>query len=296
MPPVRSSIISDVLKFALSFFVCLLLFFLTLFVYTKSAGPLPFRVDSVTTQKTDSFFVTGTGKSSIKPDKGIVRVGVTATGKTADEAKSKMNEVVNKVTPALKGLGIAEGDIKTENFSVYPNNNEVRPVDAEIKPSVMEGPATTAPAGPKIAMPAPPVATSVPDPNGRVTSYTANTTLVITVRRIENANKIIDTSLSLGANEMGGITFDNTDTTAAENDARTKAIAEAKQKALTASQAAGFKLGKLMNYQENSNGVGMYYDKAMPISVSARPESEPTQVQPGENEISMTVTLSYEVL
>jgi uncharacterized protein YggE len=285
MPSVHSALFRDILKLSITFFVCLLLFFLTLFVYTKAAGPLPFRVDSVTTQKTDSFLVTGTGKSSIKPDKGTVRLGVNATGKTADEAKSKMNEVINKVNASIKGLGIEAADIKTENFSVYPNRDDV------IKPMVMEAPDDSR----TTIAPAPPATSTPPDPDEKATSYTANTTLVITVRQVDLANKVIDTASSQGANQMGGVQFDNTDTTAAENDARTKAIADAKQKAQTAAQAAGFTLGKLMNYQENSGG-NVIYDKAMPMAVSGRAESEPTQIEPGQNEVSMTVTLSYEVL
>lgn len=278
MPPVRSPLVHDVLKFSLSFLICLILFFLTFFLYTKAAGPLPFKVDSISTQKLDNFYVTGTGKSSIKPDKGTVRVGVNSTGKTADEAKSKMNEVINRVSSALKALGISEADIKTENLSVYPIYNDVKPLVMQV-PELM------------------PVGTTPPNPDGKATSYNGNTTIVITVRKIDLANQVIDTATAQGANQLGGVQFDNTDTTAAENDARIKAIADAKQKAQTAAQAAGFKLGKLLNYQENAGGNVAYYDKAMPMAASGRAEdSAPTQIEPGENEVSMTVTLSYEVL
>lgn len=44
------------------------LFFILLFLYTKLAGPIPFSVNSVTTNKSDSFEVSGEGSVSVPPD------------------------------------------------------------------------------------------------------------------------------------------------------------------------------------------------------------------------------------
>lgn len=243
---------------------------LSLFVYTKLAGPIPFSVNSVTTQKTDSFSVTGEGRAFIKPDKATVRLGVTADAPTADEAKNKMNGAINKVTAAIKGLGIDEKNIKTENLNVYPSYNNVRPL-----------PATE------------PAAVPDRDLNSQVTSYIGNTNIVVTVDQIDLANQVIDVGTQNGANQVGGVQFDNQDTTAAENEARQAAVAAAKAKAEIAAQTAGFQLGKLINYQENNGGGGPLYYAAK--AEDARSAPVPTQVNPGENEIVLTVTLSYEV-
>lgn len=242
-----------------------------LFVYTKVAGPIPFSITSVTTQQSEAFSVTGEGRSSIKPDKATVRLGVVADGPTADAAKNKMNEVINKVTAEIKALGIQDKDIKTENISVYEDYNN-RPVMAE-----------------KIGATQP-----VPDPNSKATSYRANTTLVINASQIDLANKIIDVGTKNGVNQLGGVQFDNTDKAAAENDARVKAVADAKAKAEIAAKTAGFKLGKIINYSEGNGGGGtlMYAAKAGDNSTS----NQKTELQPGENEVTMSVTLSYEVL
>lgn len=244
---------------------------LSLFVYTKLAGPIPFSVNSITTQKSDSFSVTGEGKASIKPDKATLRLGVIADGSTADIAKNKMNEVINQVTAELKSLGIAEKDIKTENLNVYENYDN-RPLPAE-----KAGTATPA----------------VQDPNSRAVSYRANTTLVVTVSQIDLANQVIDVGTKNGINQIGGVEFDNADKTKAENEARIKAVANAKAKAETAAQAAGFTLGKIINYQEGMGGGGpVMYGKTMDAAV---PAASKTELNPGENEVVINVTLSYEV-
>lgn len=245
---------------------------LSLFVYTKLAGPIPFSVTSTTTQKSDSFSVTGEGKASIKPDKATVRLGVVADGATADIAKNKMNEVINNVTAQLKALGIAEKDIKTENISVNENYDN-RPVQVD-----------------KVDASTPPVR----DPNSRATSYRANTNLVITANQIDLANKAIDVGSKNGINQLGGVEFDNADKSAAENEARIKAVADAKAKADTAAKAAGFSLGKIINYSEGRNGSSpMAYGKAMDAQTNAG--NTRTELNPGENEVVMSVTLSYEV-
>lgn len=248
--------------------------FIAVFAYTKLAGPIPFSVNSVSTQKTDSFSVTGEGKASIKPDKAVVRLGVTADGSTADEAKNKMNQTNNKVTAAIKALGVAEKDIKTEYLNVNQN--------FDVRPMTLTQPAD-----------APVTAPIAKDPNSRATSYIANINLVITLTDVELANRVIDTATQNGANQIGGIEFNNLDTTEAENEARQKAVADAKKKAEMAAVTAGFTLGKLINYQENGGGSNP------PIMYAAKAEdsrsSEQTQVQSGENEISVTVTLFYEV-
>ncbi len=243
----------------------------SLFVYTKLAGPIPFSVTSTTTQKSDAFSVTGEGKASITPDKATVRLGVIADGATADVAKNKMNEVINKVTTELKALGIADKDIKTENLNVYENYDN-RPLPAE-----------------KVVTPP-----AVQDPNSRAVSYRANTTLVVVAGKIDLAEKVIDVGTKNGINQIGGVQFNNVDKTNAENEARIKAVADAKAKAETAAKAAGFNLGKIINYQEGGRGESpLMYNKTM--TAGSNQDSAQTELNPGENEVVMTVTLSYEV-
>lgn len=255
-----TSIMLDVLKVGLSFFLCLVLFFFMLFSYTKLAGPLPFSVTSTTNQKSDAFNVTGTGKASAKADSATVRLGVTTSNaQTAEAARDQINQSINKVSSAIKALGVAESDIKTENFNINPNYDYS------------------------------------PSGNQKITGYMGNTNMVVKVKNTDLANKVIDTATANGANQIGGVTFDTLDQTAAETEARQKAIEDAKKKAQVAATAAGFKLGKLLNYNEGMGGgiQPMMYDR---VALSATPEKAPTMLEEGQNEITVTVTLSYEIL
>ncbi|TSC86641.1 MAG: hypothetical protein G01um10147_853 [Microgenomates group bacterium Gr01-1014_7] len=234
----------------------ILTFFVLLFIYTKFLGPIPFSVNSVTTTKSTTFDVTGEGKVIVKPDVAMVNVGVRTQSQTVDEAQTQMDSSINKVPQALKDLGVDPKDIQTTNYNINPDYD------------FSKG-------------------------SQKIKGYTASTTLSVKVRSIDKVNSIIDAATANGANEVSGVSFDIDDKTKAQNEAREKAVAEAKKKAEEASKIAGFKLGKIINYSENfGEGPG-------PISLRAigalGAEDTKTQVELGSSEITVTVTLSYEI-
>lgn len=89
--------------------------------------------------------------------------------------------------------------------------------------------------------------------------------------------------------------FEVDDKTKAENEARQKAVAEAKAKAENAARVAGFSLGKIVNYNESFGG----YPGPIPMMVKAEgmggADRAPTQIETGSSQIVITVSLSYEI-
>lgn len=236
----------------------IVLFFILLFAYTKLAGPIPFSVNSVTTTKSDTFSVSGEGKVTMVPDIAVVSAGVTAQGATVTKVQQEINTKINAVNAAVKKLGIDEKDIKTSYYNISPTYDYSASTQ-------------------------------------RITGYQAHSNLTIKVRKIDTVNGVIDAATAQGANEVGGVRFDVDDKTKAENQAREQAVADAKAKAEAAAKAAGFKLGKVINYNE---GDGSAPRPVMYDAVKAMPEAgggAPTQVEPGTSEVSVNVTLSYEI-
>ncbi len=230
-------------------------FFLALFIYTKLIGPLPLSINSVNTTKSDLFTVTGEGEVNIKPDIVIIRVGVQSSGNTVSNAQERLNIDINAVSDSIKQLNVADEDIQTENYNIYPNYDNTNPQ--------------------------------------RIVNYTANSNLVIKVRDLDKANNILDTAISNGANQVGSISFEVDDKSEAENEARKEAVAKAKMKASLASQIAGFKLGRIINYSESFEGFPI----PMPLQErSLIKEDVATQIEHGSNEVKVSVTLSYEII
>lgn len=237
--------------------VWLVVFFVLLFAYTKTVGPLPFSVNQVTTQKSTTFDVTGMGKVTAKPDLAAITAGISVQAQTVKSAQDQINGVINKISESLKQNGVDSKDIQTINYSIYPTYD-------------------------------------YSNASQKIIGYTATTSLLIKVRNLDNINNVIDTVTANGANQVTGISFDIDDKTKLQNEAREKAVDEARKKAADASRIAGFRLGKIINYSENQQG----FDRPMPLAVGALEKATggpSTQVEPGSSEVTVNVTLSYEI-
>lgn len=234
----------------------IIVFFLCLFAFTKFAGPIPLSLSSVTTTKSDTFSVSGEGKVSMIPDIAVVDIGVAAEGSTVSQVQQQLNQNMNAISNSIKRIGVDSKDIKTSNNNISPT------YDYQSSPA-------------------------------RIKGYQANSNLTIKVRKIDSANAVIDAATANGANRIDGISFDVDDKTKATNLAREEAVKDAKSKAQAAAKAAGFRLGKIINYSEGG-GAGprpIMLEKSAMLADSGAP----TQVEPGSSELIVNVTLSYEI-
>lgn len=238
--------------------IVIFVFFILLFVYTKIAGPIPFSVSSVTTQKSDTFNVTGEGKSILKPDTASITAGISVQAQTVKAAQDQINSTINRVSEAVKKIGVDSKDIQTANYNVYPTYD----YSGSTK---------------------------------RITGYSASTNLSIKVRNLDSINNVIDAATENGANQVSGLSFDADDKTEAENDAREKAVAEAKSKAEQAARIAGFRLGRIINYSENFGGFPQPISIMRGLAKEAGAPAPDTQVEPGSQDVTVVVTLSYEI-
>ena len=233
----------------------ILFIFLGLFIYTKSVGPIPFSVNSITTTKTNLFSITGVGKATGIPDTAQISVGVTKTASTVASAQEQTNTTTNKIIEDLKKLGIEEKNIKTINYSVNPNYDFG---------------------------------------GGRqnITGYTVTQTLEVNISPIDIANKTIDAATLDGANLLGGVsfTFDDKTRKELEEKAREEAVKTAKEKAENLAKATGIRLGRIVDVQESTG----FEPRPIMMQALEAEKTENTQLQPGENSITINITLSYE--
>lgn len=234
-------------------------FFVLFVVYTQLVGPIPLHITSISTQKVDSFSVSGEGKADAIPDIAVVNAGVMVQGSSVKDVQTRLNTTINAVSEAVKKLDVDGKDIQTSNYSIYPNYD-------------------------------------YSTGNQRITGYQASTSLVIKVRNIDDVNAVIDAATANGANNIGGVSFNVADKEKAENEAREIAVSQARKKAEDAASIAGFRLGKVVNYGES---FGAYPGPIMPLyakDMAVRESAGATQVEPGSSEIKVTVTLTYEIL
>ncbi len=233
-------------------------FFVALFLYVKLAGPVPFSVNSVSTTKTNLFSATGTGKATAVPNTALLYLGVTKTSPTVLDAQNQVNTIANNLVSDLKSLGVEEKNIKTTNYSVSPDYDYSQ---------------------------------------GKQTAkgYTVTQSMEVRIKPIEKANSAIDAATKNGANMVGSITFILDDETKKElqNKARKDAVKDAKEKAESLANAAGLRLGRIIDVQENG-GYQPFTERIMMAAPGGGETDTKTELNPGENTIETTVTLSYE--
>ncbi len=234
--------------------------FIGLFLFVKFAGPLPFSVTSVTTTKDRLFTVEGQAEATAIPDSALISFGVTKDATSVQQAKDEVNKITNQITEDIKKLGVEVKDIKTTNYSVNPQ------YDYAFGKQQLRG-------------------------------YTISADMQVKLKPIDQANKAIDLATKLGATNVGGVQFvlEDSKQKALENQARKEAIDNAKEKAKSLADAAGIKLGRIIDIQENG-GVQPPVRYALMKSMDAAGEEQKpaTELSPGENKISVSITLSYE--
>ena len=136
--------------------------------------------------------VNGTGQVFLSPDIAYIYVGVHTEEDTAAEAVAVSNEETQKVIEALKEAGIAAKDIRTTNFSIWPNQQYS------------------------------------PDGQPLGTRYVVDNSVFVTVRKLDNLGDLLDAAVEAGANSINSIQFDVSDKTEALKKAREEAVKNAK--------------------------------------------------------------------
>ncbi|AJC80335.1 hypothetical protein IE4803_CH03161 [Rhizobium etli bv. phaseoli str. IE4803] len=164
--------------------------------------------------------VTGDGESPMAPDMAIVTLSVVKQAKTAREALDENNKAMKDVLDSLKSGGIAERDLQTSGFSIQPQYNYPQPVDGQQQQPQLIG-------------------------------YQTINAVTVRLRDLAKLGQVIDQSVTLGINQGGDIQFTNDKPEAALEEARKNAVVEAVKKAKTLSEAAGVKLGRIIEINEN---------------------------------------------
>jgi uncharacterized protein YggE len=200
--------------------------------------------------------VSGNGTVYLTPDIAYIYVGVNTDDPDIAKAVSQNNTQTQALVDALKNNGIAAADIQTSNFSVYYNN----------------------PSSGKL-------------PDLTTDSYfTVNNTVYITVRDLTKLGSLLNTAVSAGANNINSITFDVADKTAAMTQARQKAMANASDLADELAKTASVKLGDIQSITYSDNSPMPYY--GMGGGGAAAPNVS-VPIQPGQTQISVTVSVTY---
>jgi uncharacterized protein YggE len=200
-----------------------------------------------------SISVTGEATVSVPPDLAEIDGGVTSEAKTAREASEANNTAMGKVLQALKGAGIEAKDIQTSRLSQQPQSAPNR-----------SGPSAIA-------------------------GYRASNRVTIRVRDVSKVANVIDTLVGAGANEIGGINFVVSQASKLLDEARERAVADARRKAEIYAKAASVTLGAPLSISEEGNSAPAPYRRMAAGMAASAPVAQ------GEETLAVTVSVSWAI-
>jgi len=200
--------------------------------------------------------ISATGSTNVVPDAVRIMATVSAIGKTSKEALATAGTTASAVRKALTANKIATKDVATQSLSVYPEY--------------------TYPAN----------ATPV------LSGYRASQGFDITVRAASTASAVVDAIVSAGGDnlQVNGASPFVLDNDKATETARASAVKNAKAKAASFAKLLGVKLGKVVYLVETSTPT------PYPVfGVSAKAEDAATQIDLGEQKVTVSVTVRWSI-
>lgn len=192
------------------------------------------------------------------PDVATISAGVVTQAATAGAALTDNARRMAATVAALKRAGIADRDIQTSSIGLAPQYRYGENV--------------------------PPV----------ITGYQASNQVSVRFRDVKRAGPILDTLVKEGANQINGPTFSLDTPDAALDEARTAAIAKARARAELYARASGLRVSRILAISEEGE-TSAPPPRPMMMAMARSKEAADTAVEAGEQTLSVTVRVSFEL-
>ncbi|MBM3175232.1 MAG: DUF541 domain-containing protein [Chloroflexi bacterium] len=206
--------------------------------------------------------VSGEGRVKAAPDVAILSLGIEAQETTVAAAQREAAIAMDKVMKALRADGVADKDIQTTQFSIYPVRRWVEKEEREI-----------------------------------IVGYRVTNMVTAKIRQIDKAGDIIDDVAEAGGDltRIQDIGFTIDDPLPYYRQAREKAVQDAAAKAKQLADLSGVKLGRPLYISEGGGYVPPIVRKNVYTMMEAGTAPAPTPISPGELEFQLNVSIVYDI-
>ena len=196
--------------------------------------------------------VSGVGTAMVTPDAVRFFASVSTLGATNKAALAAATKSANAVREALKANGVAVKDIKTSSLTVYPEYNYNQNVS-------------------------------------ELVGYRATQSFTVVIRKADSAGTVIDAVVDAGGDalQINGVAPFLVNGSAATQEARKAAVADAKDRAASYAKLLGQRLGRVIYLTEAS--APSYNFPMLGVEKAA----DATQIDLGETEVTVTVTVRW---
>ena len=203
---------------------------------------------------------TGSAELKVTPDQAIIQLGVERQSATAKYAKAQVASTSRKILAALKELNIEDRDVQTAYLYLQPMIDYRKGL--------------------------------------RITNFTAEQSLSITVRDLSRLDSVMDAVIAAGANQIGGIEYQSSDLRRYKDQARDAAAQAAREKAEALAKALGNQIGRAYSIEELPQTEGYYGPVAGLMANTSLEESRSRgpSTAPGQLTVKASVAVSFDLL
>ena len=201
--------------------------------------------------------VSASGEASRAPDVATASAGVVTQAADANAAMRANAAQMTRVIAAIRAAGVAERDIQTTGINIHPTYRHVE------------------------------------NEEPRISGYSANNSVSLKVRDIAKLGEVLDALVASGANNVSGPSFGIDQPEAVYDEARRKALEQARARADMYAEALGLRVRRIVSISEGgrmSPPQPMYAMRAMAMDAS-----ESTPVAPGENTLTANLEIVFEL-
>jgi len=165
---------------------------------------------------------------------------------------------MDEIMASLAANGVDEKDVKTRFFNIYPQYNYRNESAPEI------------------------------------TGFTVNNQVTVIVRDIDTASEVLDAAIAAGGDfvRVNGISFTVDDPAQFLDEAREKAVENARAHAETLASAAGVSVGGVRSISESGGG---YYPPEPRFALDSAASGGSTSISPGEQDLTINVFVVFEI-
>jgi uncharacterized protein YggE len=209
------------------------------------------------TTSAGSITMEGRGSVSVSPDMAVITASVVTSGKTTEAALSENSSAIASVIEAVKGSGIEARDIQTSGFGIYPRYDHSKSTNGQ------------------------------PD----IVGYEIRNGVQVKVRDLAKLGGLLGLVVENGANAVDAIRFEVSNPEDKLDEARKKAVEDARHKADVFAAAAGVDLGAIVSITETGMEMPRPYMMRAEGMMMAKAGDVP--IEAGEEQISANVTIRW---
>ena len=209
-------------------------------------------------ERISTISVSGEGVIEVAPDRATISVGVVTRDKIASKVQNDNARIANEIIKSVAALGIDKKNIRTGNYSFhqfYRQENNKRVADG----------------------------------------YEANNTVTIIVDDLNLVGKIIDTSLSHGANNIDALEFGIKNKSNLQNEAIRLAVRDARAKAEVVAAELGKSIIGVKNVSVNYGTISAPRANKFAMAEMSMEMDAATPIESGTLTCSANVHVEFEI-